>query len=75
MNVKTLISELSKIDGETEVYFKYSYFHCGGHPEGCRCYCSYEDEVKEITSVDLYQNLKVLDKSLKKKPGLVFGGG
>lgn len=72
MKVKELISELEKINGEVEIYTKYSRLDCCGHSEGSRCYCPYEDIISSLNSVDLYQNMRVLSKSFTKNPGLVI---
>lgn len=72
MKASELIEELKKMPKNASVNFGYKWFNCSGHGPEEYCYCGYEEERKEVSSIDLVR----LDKDgceLKKEEVLLQG--
>lgn len=66
MKVSELIKELSKFNGNLEVYFNHNYNECNGgcDPDGY-CYCCSEDHLLNLAGVDNLE-LKIFNSKFKK---------
>ncbi len=62
MKVSELIEELKKQPKNALVKFGYKWFNCQGHGPEEYCYCNYEEERREVSSIDL---VKLDKKGLK----------
>ncbi len=71
MIVSDLIKELKKFDPTKKVYFHYTIFNCIGHGPEEYCYCSSEDKIESVGTIDYYQNLNVVGGD-KKHAGIVL---